>query len=345
MKAYEYDIVIIGAGCVGSSIAWDLTRRGFRNTLVLDNGRGQVSATSKSGGMLRVFHENAEHVELALNNLDLLKSYQDRRIVNEGSKFNGSLYFFDQRRYRDYAANLQIMETRNYPFEILTPQNGRMRFPQFHWAANQWAIYEPRGTQLSPMNFSNDLLKFGQAAGLTVRSNFEVERICHFRDRYRVFSNDAVVTAKTLILAGGARLLPLLKQLGIGHSLKAQTLTAYQMTKLNSEIDMPNYFDRETLEYGRSGLGEHMWLSNPGTQRFIKPYWHQNEITMMSAEDCYAPNRAGFAGFLLGYPRLMLATGWGGTAFKFALEIGHRVGHTLETDLHERTTYNANSLI
>lgn len=341
MKTYEYDTVIIGAGCVGSSIAFDLTRRGFRNILVIDSGQAQVSATASSGGMLRVFHENPEHVELALNNLDLLKTYQEENVVKENNSANGSLYFFDQRRYRDYAANLQIMESRKYPFEILTPQNGRRSFPQFQWLPNQWAVYEPSGTHLSSLSFANDLLRSSQAAGLAIRPAFEVERICHFRDRYRIFSHDSTVTAKTLILAGGARLVPQLRELGIGHSLKTNIITTYRLQKQNLEMTLPNFFDRENLEYGRLGQGSEIILSNPNTQRFIKPYWHAETAMEVSAPDCYSPQRMGYAGFLLGHPRLILATGWGGTAFKFSLEIGRRIGHALITETNERTNSHA----
>lgn len=337
MKTTDYEIVIIGAGCIGSSIAFELSRRGYQNVAILDRGLNSLSATSQSGGMLRVFHESTAHIDLALNTLSKIKQYQDHGILSEKNIANGNLYFFDKRRYTDYQTNLQKMENKNYPFEIITPPNGRKRFPQFHWVDNQWAIYEPLATHLSPLQFSKDLLIASQKLGLTYHSDFHVERICYFNKQHRIFDGQSMITAKILILAGGAGLLPHLKELGIGHSLKAQTITAYRAQKINETILFPNYFDRENLEFGRFGSGSEIIISQPQTQRLIKKYWNEDTLSEFSAPDSYSPGRKGFAGFLMGQPGMMLATGWGGTAFKFSLTIGQQIADSLSSELNERS--------
>lgn len=336
MITAEFDIVIVGGGCIGSSIAFELSQRGNRNIALLDNGAKTISATASSGGMLRVFHEQSDHVEMSLNNFELLKSYQDRNVLNENHQTNGNLYFFDHRRFRDYQNNLQKMESHQYPFEVLTSKQGQQRFHQFQWSSDQWAIFEPLATHISPGLFSEELLRAAQTNGLTLKDNFEVERIRHFRNQYRIFSPDAVVVTKTLILAGGARILPLLKELGIAHTLRSQALSHFRASKLHLNLEMPNYFDREKLEYARFGFGSEVILSNPNTQRILKQYWQSETLTEHIAYDCYSPNRMGYAGYLMGHRRLMLATGWGGTAFKFALSIGRRIAQALETETNER---------
>lgn len=213
-------------------------------------------------------------------------------------------------------------------------------FPQFHWGDNEWAIYEPLASHRSPIEFSDDLLRAGQAGGVVLHDDFEVQRICYFRDHYRLISKDSVIKAKTLILAGGARMLPHLKDLGIAHSLDSKMITTYVALKDHEYFQLPSFFDRETLEFARLGVGKHVVLSNPHSRRLKEPFWH-NDFTLVQAHDSYAPHRLGLCGFLLGQSRLMLATGWGGTAFKFSLEIGNRIGQTLETELTERNLLHA----
>jgi sarcosine oxidase subunit beta len=340
MKNLEFDHAIIGAGCIGSSIAYELTRRGFRNNVIIDNGRKTVSATASSGGMLRVFHENIEHVELALGNFALLKKYQDQHIIKEKQESNGHLYFFNSRRYPQYAANFQKMDSAGYAFEILTPTTGRAKFPQFNWADNEWAVYEPLGTHLSPTQFADDLLSNSQKSGMTVVDDFEVDRICHFRGQYKIFSQKSSIIAKTVILAGGARLLPHLNDLGIGNSLSSQTLTTYHVQNKNAQLVLPSYFDRETLDFARLGPGETIILADTQSSRLKEKLW-AGHPTVVTANDCYSPNRLGFAGFLMGQPRMMLATGWGGTAFKFSLEISQRIVRALESGHNERSLLHA----
>lgn len=77
-------------------------------------------------------------------------------------------------------------------------------------------------------------------------------------------------------------------------------------------------------------------LANPNTQRLINYPWDKTSLTEIQADDCYAPGRIGFAGILMGHPRLLLATGWGGTAFKFSLEIGQHVGRILANEPIEK---------
>ncbi len=340
MSDRDFNILIIGGGCIGSSIAFDLSRRGFVNTGLIDSGRKTVSATAASGGFTRVFHESKVHVDLALKHQAHTKKNRSLGILGEKSKPIGSLYFFDRRRYRDYEANLQLMEDNHYPFEVLNSKAGSQRFPRYNWDPEQWAIHEPLGDQMSPPDFSEALLNYSKNRGLTLIEDFEVERISHFRDQYRVFGANGNYTAKTLILAGGARILPLVRDLGISLSLKSQPLTLYKIKNQNPGLCSPHFFDRETLEFSGQTDSGHVILSKLDSQRFLDQQ-NLNDVTEINAPDCYAPNRIGYSGYLMGHPRLLVATGWGGTAFKFSLEVGRRIGDAVESQLSERNLSHA----
>ncbi|MBL7545675.1 MAG: FAD-binding oxidoreductase [Bdellovibrionaceae bacterium] len=349
MNEYEFDIVIIGGGCIGSSIAFHLAQKGFRHFAIVDSGRKNLSATSQSGGLLRVFHENTDHVDLALRHHELKKTLQTQNILLETNTPNGSLYFFDRRRFNDYTLNLHKMEAAGYPFEIVTAKTGATRFPMFAWNADSWAVYEPLGNHASANQFCDDLLDYSQHSGLTMIDNFEVERICFFRDRYRLFNRAHSVFAKTLIFAGGARSIPHLHELGIGHSLKAQELKVYKSKESLSTLNIsnaaensaiPNFFDREKLQY--SGVvGQQRLIVSDLSLEKLNHCFDPERFQEIWALDCYAPQRLGYAGFLAGHPRLLLATGWGGTAFKFSLEIGHRIAQALENKPIERSIAHA----
>ena len=340
MSLNEFDIAIIGGGCIGSSILHELSRRHFNNIVLIDHGRKNLSATANSGGMLRVFHESLEHIDLALAHQDLLESYCQSQVRSEKNHPPGSLYFFNKARFHDYKTNLHKMEQAKYPFEILTRVSGAQRFAQFHWGPDEWAIYEPRGTHLCPRIFVNDLLVKSIQQGASIFDNFEVRRICPYRDRFRISGDQSMITTKMLILAGGARLLPLFQDLGLPLPLTRKTLITHLAEKTQDDFFIPNYFDRERLEFGRFGHGRHIVLSNPQTARVDEKKWGAI-IEQRSAEDCYSPNRLGFSGQVPGYPGLFLATGWGGTAFKFALEVGNRVANAIEYYLAERKIINA----
>lgn len=334
MKSYEYDIVIVGGGCIGASLLYELSRQGFRNLTLLDHGRRTISATAHSGGMLRVFHENIEHIKLALAHRQLLKNYQDLGVISEKSYPNGNLYFFNKDRIGSYQSNLQLMTEVGYPFQVLGSKEGREQFPEYFWGENECAIFEPEAQQLSPSLFVEDLLFAASHAGINILDNFEVKRICQYRECYRIIGEDSSITAKCLVLAGGARLLPRLCDLGLSLNLESRNLTTFIAKKTDDQFVLPNYFDRETLDFGRFGKGEDVVLANPDSERILKKEWEQ-VFNQNSALDCYSPNRLGLMGQIPGHPRLLIATGWGGTGFKFALEVGRHMGNLVRSNFYE----------
>lgn len=333
MTIYDFDTTVIGGGCLGSSILAELSRRGFCNLALVDAGRKNLSATAHSGGMLRVFHENLEHLDLALANHQHLKL---RHLAPREP--NGNLYFFNKHRYANYQSHLERMNDAQYPFEVYTAPCGRKKFPQFHWGDEEWAIYEPLAGHLVPTEFSNHLVQIAAQAGATILDNFEVFRISRDGDHYRITGRDATIKTRVLILAGGARLLPRLNELGLRLPLEARRLTTYHATRLQETAGAPNYFDRETLDFARLAAGAEMIFSLPGCPRLHEQQW-QEPARKVEAEDCYAPNRLGYCGQLAGYPNLFLATGWGGTGFKFGLEVGHRIVAQLMRTQPERSSY------
>ncbi len=327
MQSREFEIAILGGGCIGSSILYALCLRDKKNVVLVDNGRRNISATANSGGMLRVFHENLAHIHLALNNFTLLDTYQQSKVFTERANVNGNLYFFDKKRYRNYKNNFSLMERLHYPFEILTPLSGKERFPQYTWNS-QWAVYEPKGNQLSPKIFMDDLLVASQKLGANILDDFEVNNICYKNNKYTLQGVKKSITSKILILAGGARLLPKLNHFGIKLNIEVKNITTY-LAKKTHPLQWPNYFDRESLQFGCFSHNDNVLLSEKNNAPVNEKKWGKIMIKK-SASDLYANNRMGILGKIPGTHHLFIATGWGGTAFKFALEIGQRIANAIE---------------
>lgn len=314
MNEKDFDYVIIGGGIIGASILKELTQANLGRVALLDFGRTSLSATAHSAGMVRVFHENTDHLKLALGSLTSLQA------LNAPV---GSLYFFHKDRFKAYAKNFEIMDEAGYPFEILTATQGRERFPDFYWEEDEWAVYEPRATHFNPRIHTERCLDEARSAGAQVFDSFEVKRICEHNFKFKLVGSGDVVSSRKLILAGGARLLPLLNDFGIAIPLERRMLRTFSAKKTQSSR-LPHYFSRKTLEFGRLGEEETVIFSQEKGRKLKSKHWRE-EFTEHSSEDCYAPNRQGIMGSIPGRKNLYLATGWGGTGFKFSQEIGRRM--------------------
>ena len=60
-----HDVIVIGAGVIGCSVAYHLAELGARRVLVLDRGQVGAGTSSQSSGILRTHYSVPENVELA----------------------------------------------------------------------------------------------------------------------------------------------------------------------------------------------------------------------------------------------------------------------------------------
>jgi sarcosine oxidase, subunit beta len=59
------DVIVIGAGVIGASVAWHLAALGARNVMVLDRGQVGEGTSSQSSGILRTHYSVPSNVALA----------------------------------------------------------------------------------------------------------------------------------------------------------------------------------------------------------------------------------------------------------------------------------------
>jgi sarcosine oxidase subunit beta len=99
------DVVVIGAGVVGASVAYHLAARGCSRVLVLDRGEqpGQGSTCRATGGFRAQFG-SAINVRLSLLSREKLRRFQDEIGVNSGYRPSG--YLFLARHADELAALL-----------------------------------------------------------------------------------------------------------------------------------------------------------------------------------------------------------------------------------------------
>lgn len=71
----SFDVIVIGAGVIGSSVAYHLARFGAKRVLVLDRTQIGAGTTSQSSGILRTHYSVPENVELAKSSWAIYKDF------------------------------------------------------------------------------------------------------------------------------------------------------------------------------------------------------------------------------------------------------------------------------
>ena len=87
------EVVVIGAGVVGASVAYHLARRGCRDVLVLDRAPSWgLGSTGRATGGFRAQFATAVNVRLSLLARDALRRFRDELDVDPGYRPSGYLF-------------------------------------------------------------------------------------------------------------------------------------------------------------------------------------------------------------------------------------------------------------
>jgi len=87
------EIVILGGGVIGWSVAWHLARRGRRDVLVLDRSHELgAGSTSKATGGFRLQFDNETEVRLSLLSRTKLRAFEEETGIDSGYRPYGYLF-------------------------------------------------------------------------------------------------------------------------------------------------------------------------------------------------------------------------------------------------------------
>jgi sarcosine oxidase subunit beta len=127
------DVVIIGAGIVGSSIAFHLTEAGAKNVLVIERETRQgLGSTGKSMGGVRAQFATDVNIQMSLYSIPFLNRFEEATGYPSGYKPHGYLFMATTDRHRDYLrtnfARQQALGLKG--IEWLQPDDIRKVLPQ-----------------------------------------------------------------------------------------------------------------------------------------------------------------------------------------------------------------------
>ncbi len=127
------DVVIIGAGIVGSSIAFHLTEAGVRNVLVIERETRQgLGSTGKSMGGVRAQFSTGVNIRMSIYSIPFFARFEEATGHPSGYKPRGYLFMATNDRHmtylRDNIARQRALGLNNV--ELLSPEDIRKVLPQ-----------------------------------------------------------------------------------------------------------------------------------------------------------------------------------------------------------------------
>ena len=124
------EIVIIGGGIIGVSIAYHLAQKGARGVVLLEKGMLGEGSTAKCVGGIRAQFSTEINIRFSLESLKTWDHFQELTGVDLGFKKVGYLFLAaTEEEWAIFKSNADLQHQFGIPVELLSPQEIKYRWP------------------------------------------------------------------------------------------------------------------------------------------------------------------------------------------------------------------------
>jgi sarcosine oxidase subunit beta len=236
------DVVIIGGGIMGASLAFHLTRRGTRNVLLVEKRTIASGASGKTGALLRQHYTNIPEATLAHLSLQTFRHWAD--VVGGDCGFLGCGLIATVATGPGYEANIDLMR-RNIAMQqqigikttLLTAAQLHDLQPFGDFDDLTVAAYEAESGVVDAVAATQSMARAALSNGARIWEGVEVTSIHRHGERVSgVETSAGPVEAGAVVCAAGAWSVPLLQTVGIQVPVEAIRV---QVAFLNRPLSMP----------------------------------------------------------------------------------------------------------
>lgn len=167
------DVIIIGAGVHGASLAFHLTRRGTR-TIVVERSTVAAGATGRSSGLVRMHYDLLSDARLALASLPWFQEWGERVGGDCGFTVTGFIQVVGPGKAERLLANVADLRAIGVDTDVVTPDEMRHLAPAMAFADDESGAWEPGSGYADPAATAAGFLSAARAAGARVVQGAEV---------------------------------------------------------------------------------------------------------------------------------------------------------------------------
>ncbi len=167
------DVIIIGAGIMGASSAFELAKRGLEVTVV-DKGYVGHGPTGRSSAIVRQHYSNELTARMALHSLRVFQGFEERVGDECGFRRTGCVVLVEARDRAGLEANVALQQQVGIRTEILSPEALREMMPGLATTGLVAAAHEPESGYADPHLTVNAYAQAARRLGATIFPRTEV---------------------------------------------------------------------------------------------------------------------------------------------------------------------------
>lgn len=200
------DVVIVGGGCMGASVAYHLSRRGVTDVVLVERERmlGTGSTGRNAGGVRHQF-SNEANIKLSLESIRLLEHFADE--VGHPIDFHQDGYLFllsAPKSVETFRGNVELQRRLGVDVEWLAAADARRLAPGLDTAGVAAATFCSRDGIADPNGVTMGFAKAAQSAGVSIERGVEVTGVRVSGGRVSgVETSGGTIETRTVVNAAG----------------------------------------------------------------------------------------------------------------------------------------------
>ncbi len=188
--------VVVGGGAIGASIAYHLAKAGW-DTMLIERDELTSGSTWHAAGLLPYFNMSYATTHIHDYSIKFYKTLEEETGLNPGFFVVGNLRMAQsQARMDEYMLYATTAETCGVPYEWLTPDEIKARWPLVRTDDLKGAIYHPTDGYINPADVTQAMAKGARQMGVEIVRRVQV-------DGYRWTGSEWVLDCVKMVEKGG----------------------------------------------------------------------------------------------------------------------------------------------
>ena len=230
------DVVIVGAGVMGTSIAFQLARRKAGRIVIIDKDHVGRGGSGRSSALVRMHYSFPPEVQLALESLRIFQNWQE--IVGAPGDFRktGFVRIVHPHETSRLKLNVDMQRKLGAKVDLIDKRQLQELEPDWNVDEVELAAYEPDSGYGDGAGVAGDFLAAARSLGAAYLSRTQATSLTAERDRIAsVVTDHGTIASPTVIVAVGPWTRPLLQRTGYDLPIECEY---HQVAILRNPPDM-----------------------------------------------------------------------------------------------------------
>ncbi|WP_372574835.1 GcvT family protein [Ruegeria jejuensis] len=161
--------LVVGGGAIGTSIAYHLAKAGWDDVMLIERDELTSGSTWHAAGLLPLFNMSYATTHIHKYSVDFYKTLEEETGLNAGFAVVGNLRMAQtQERMDEYMLYASTAETCGVPYQWLTPDEIKYRWPLIKTEDLKGALYHHTDGYINPADVTQAMAKGARQRGVEI---------------------------------------------------------------------------------------------------------------------------------------------------------------------------------